>query len=148
MYSKIYNYLSIFSVIADLGLYTITVREISENLGNHEKVQKIASNVLTLRTGMGIAIILLAVGVGFFLPGYNSSVALYGICITGFFTLFGLMNSSIMSLLQAHLRTEFSFISTVTGKITTFLTILLFAFVLFPKDSIAGDTALLLVFFA
>ena len=31
MYSKIYNYLSIFAVIADLGLYTITVRELSKH---------------------------------------------------------------------------------------------------------------------
>jgi O-antigen/teichoic acid export membrane protein len=29
LYSKLYNYLSIFAVIADLGLYTITVRELS-----------------------------------------------------------------------------------------------------------------------
>lgn len=30
LYSKIYNYLSIFAVIADLGLYTITVRELTK----------------------------------------------------------------------------------------------------------------------
>lgn len=31
LYSKIYNYISIFSVIADLGLYTISVRELSHH---------------------------------------------------------------------------------------------------------------------
>jgi len=50
LYSKVYNYLSIFSVIADLGLYTITVREISEHKNDHEKVQSIVGNILTLRT--------------------------------------------------------------------------------------------------
>lgn len=50
LYSKIYNYLSIFSVIADLGLYTITVREISAHKDDHEKVQSIVGNILTLRT--------------------------------------------------------------------------------------------------
>lgn len=50
LYSKIYNYLSIFSVIADLGLYTITVREISAHKNDHLKVQNIVGNILTLRT--------------------------------------------------------------------------------------------------
>ncbi len=50
LYSKIYNYLSIFSVVADLGLYTITVREISDNKDDPEKVRKIAGTVLTIRT--------------------------------------------------------------------------------------------------
>lgn len=38
LYSKLYNYLSIFAVIADLGLYTITVREISAQ--NDEKMRE------------------------------------------------------------------------------------------------------------
>jgi O-antigen/teichoic acid export membrane protein len=60
LYSKIYNYLSIFSVIADLGLYTITVREIAENRSNPTKVESILGNVLTLRTLMGCVIIVLS----------------------------------------------------------------------------------------
>ena len=50
LYSKIYNYLSIFSVIADLGLYTITVRELSIHAENKAMVRKISANILTLRT--------------------------------------------------------------------------------------------------
>lgn len=57
LYSKIYNYLSIFSVVADLGLYTITVREISDNKDDPEKVRKIAGTVLSIRTAMGLAIV-------------------------------------------------------------------------------------------
>lgn len=57
LYSKIYNYLSIFAVIADLGLYTITVREITEHQDDKKMVEKISSNILTLRTLSGIAII-------------------------------------------------------------------------------------------
>ena len=50
LYSKIYNFLSIFAVIADLGLYTITVRELSKFQDNPEMIQKISSNVLSIRT--------------------------------------------------------------------------------------------------
>ena len=63
LYSKVYNFLSIFSVIADLGLYTITVREISDNKENPEMVSKIAGTVLSIRTMMGVAIIFLSLAI-------------------------------------------------------------------------------------
>ena len=72
LYSKIYNFLSIFAVIADLGLYTITVRELSDNHDDPKMVEKISSNVLTLRTLSGILIFFLAMGTGYCLDGYNS----------------------------------------------------------------------------
>lgn len=50
LYTKIYNYLSIFAVIADLGLYTITVRELTKYEDDKEMVKKISGNVLSLRT--------------------------------------------------------------------------------------------------
>lgn len=99
LYSKIYNYLSI-SVVADLGLYTIT-REISDHKDDPEKVRSIAGTVLSIRTGMGLAIVVLSLGLAAFLPGYDTLPALVGILIAGVFTLFGLVNSSILSLLQA-----------------------------------------------
>lgn len=90
-------------------------------------------NILTLRTFFGVCIIFLSLAIGFFLPGYNSPMALVGILITGVFTLFGLMNSSVMSLLQAHLKTEFSFVSITAGKIVNLLAMLLVVFILIPR---------------
>jgi len=66
-------------------------------------------------------------------------MAMAGILITGVFTLFGLMNSSVMSLLQAHLKTEFSFVSITTGKVINFLAVLLIVFVLLPKGLMSSD---------
>ena len=65
-----------------------------------------------------------------------------GILITGVFTLFGLMNSSVMSLLQAHLKTEFSFVSITIGKVINFLAVLLIVFVLLPKGLMSSDPTL------
>jgi O-antigen/teichoic acid export membrane protein len=50
LYTKIYNYLSIFAVIADLGLYTITVRELTKYEDDPKMVAKISGNVLSLRS--------------------------------------------------------------------------------------------------
>ncbi|MFB0965468.1 MAG: oligosaccharide flippase family protein [Patescibacteria group bacterium] len=136
LYSKIYNYLSIFSVVADLGLYTITVREISDHKDNPEKVRSIAGTVLSIRTGMGLAIIAISLGLAAFLPGYDTFPALVGILIAGVFTLFGLVNSSILSLLQAYLKTEFSFVSTTMGKLTNLLTIIAVVTFVLPKTQI------------
>ncbi|MDD2487029.1 MAG: oligosaccharide flippase family protein [Candidatus Gracilibacteria bacterium] len=142
LYSKVYNYLSIFAVIADMGLFTITIREISANKDNKAIVQKIIGNMMTIRMSLGIAIIFLSVGIAYFLPGYNSKLALYSIFITSFFVFFGLMNSAILSLLQAYLKTEFSFISTTVGKLSNFAFVLLVIFVLFPKAMVASDPSL------
>gem|GEM_PF-6291305 len=43
-----------------------------------------------------------------------------GIIIVSLFTLFGLINSSLLSYLQATLRTEFTVISNTSGKLLTF----------------------------
>lgn len=140
LYSKIYNYLSVFAVIADLGLYTITVRELTKYAEDEKMVTKISSNVLSLRTLSGILIILLSLGIAPFLQGYDSPMAMIGIFIAGLFTLLGLVNSSLMSYLQATLRTEFSFVANTSGKILTFGMILMFAGVFFPVSSGVSET--------
>ncbi|EKD66024.1 MAG: polysaccharide biosynthesis protein [uncultured bacterium (gcode 4)] len=142
LYSKIYNYLSIFAVIADMGLFTITIREISANRENKDIVRKIIWNMMTIRLSLGFLIIFLAVGIAFFLPWYNSSLALWSIFITSFFVFFWLMNSAILSLLQAYLKTEFSFISTTVWKIANFLLILFVVFILYPKWAIMWNSHL------
>lgn len=151
LYSKIYNYLSIFSVIADLGLYTLSVREMSRHIDNPEKVGHIAGTLLTMRTMLGVVIIAVSFLIALLLPGYNTPVALIGVLIAGIFTLFGLMNSAILSVLQAHLKTEFSFVSTTVGKVVNFLLVLLIVWLIIPKPftgSIAGFGAHDMAFFA
>ena len=135
LYSKIYNYLSIFAVIADLGLYTITVRELTRYQDDREMVAKISGNILSLRTLSGILIIFLSLSIAPFLTGYDSPMALIGIAIVSLFTLMGLINSSLMSYLQATLHTEFSLVANTCGKLLTFGMILMFAVVLFPRST-------------
>ena len=87
LYSKIYNYLSIFAVIADLGLYTITVRELSAHKDDEVMVRKISGNILSLRTLSGIIIIAVSLLISLGLAGYDSPTATIGIAIAGLFTL-------------------------------------------------------------
>ncbi len=153
LYSKVYNYLSIFAVIADLGLFTITIREISANKEDRALVQKIIWNMMTIRASLWILIIFLSVAIAYCLPWYNSKLALYSIFITSFFVFFGLMNSAIISLLQAYLKTEFTFISTTAWKISNFLFMLFIVYIVYPKWYLQShpnlkDTAFLWIMFA
>lgn len=140
LYSKIYNYLSIFAVIADMWLYTITVRELSKYSQDALMVEKISSNILTLRTISGFTIIGLSLIIAPLLSGYNSNMAIIGILIAGWFTLLWLMNSSLMSYLQATLRAEFSFVANTAWKMLTFGMIVLFSSILFPLYSWVSET--------
>ncbi len=148
LYSKIYNFLSIFAVIADLGLYTITVRELTKYSDDKVMIEKISGNILSLRTISGFLIIFLSLSIAPFLTGYNSSRALFGVLIVGFFTLTGLINSSLMSYLQAILRTEFSLIANTCGKLLTFGLILIFSTVLFPRGETPDIEIFVLVMLA
>ncbi len=148
LYSKIYNYLSIFAVIADLGLYTITVRELTKYADNQNMVEKISGNILSLRTLSGVLIVFLSLSIAPFLTGYNSTMALIGIFIVSLFTLVWLINSSLMSYLQSTLHTEFSLIANTCGKLLTFWMILMFASILFPKISTSGTEIFNLVMIA
>jgi O-antigen/teichoic acid export membrane protein len=148
LYSKIYNYLSIFAVIADLGLYTITVRELTRYQDDTDMIAKISGNILSLRTLSGILIIALSLGVAPLLTGYDSQVALIGIAIVSLFTLMGLINSSLMSYLQATLHTEFSLVANTCGKLLTFGMILMFSVFLFPRSTTPDTTVFTLVMLA
>lgn len=128
-YNKIYNYLAFFAFFADLGLYTISIREISKD---KTQASKIIGNVMSLRLILGILIIFLSIFIAFFLPGYSSELMLISILIVSIFTIFSLLNSSVLSLMQAFMKIEFSLFSVVFWKIVTFLWILLVVFILFP----------------
>jgi len=139
LYSKIFNYLGIFAFLADLGLYTIMIREISgiDTKNNSRDVwqkylEKIVWNVLTLRVWLGIFIIFLALIIAYFLPWYNSNLELLSIFIIWIFTLISLINSTFLAYMQSQLKMEFSLISVVAGKILNLGLVLLIVFVLIP----------------
>ncbi len=133
LYNKVYNYLSIFAFLADMGLYTIAIREISKG---KEEQSKIVGNIMSLRLVLWIGIIFLACGLAFFLPWYNTSLALISIFITSIFTVFSLINSAVLALMQANMKIEFNLASTTAWKLVNLFCIWLIVFTLFPHPAI------------
>lgn len=128
LYNKIYNYTWIFVFLADLWLYAITIREITTN---KENTAKIVWNVMTLRFILWVWILLFSIIIAYFLPWYNSPLVLFCIFISSIFTIIQLLNSSIMALMQAEMKIEFSLISTVLGKLLNIWLIALIIYFVF-----------------
>ena len=133
LYSKIYNYTWIFVFLADLGLYAISIREISNN---KENSSKIVWNVMTLRLILWILILVFSTLLAFLLPWYNSLLAILSIIIASLFTILQLLNSSILALMQANMKIEFSAVSLIIAKIVNVLLIAIIAYFIYPKETI------------
>lgn len=76
----------------------------------------------------------LALGIAYFLPWYNSNLALMSIFIVSIFTVVSLINSAIMALMQSYMKVEFSLFSTIFWKIVNVSLVCVFVFWLFPRE--------------
>ncbi len=116
------SYLGIFGILADVGLFTIVVREISKT---PERTEELVGNVLTLRLVLSLSVIGLAFGIAQFLP-YTPDVRV-AILITGVAIFFGLLNSSMLTVFQARLRMDRSVMADTVGRLSAFAAVLVVA---------------------
>ena len=99
VYSTIFAYLFLFTILADMGLYTLTVREISQN---PESEVRITSSMFTLRLFLVCMVAVLACLVAVFMP-YNPLVK-SGIIIGSFSMITTSLVQVLMGVFQKHLR--------------------------------------------
>ncbi|NIA01898.1 MAG: oligosaccharide flippase family protein [Nitrospirae bacterium] len=115
-YVIIYEFLAFFGIAADLGLFTIAVREMSED---ESKIPKIIGNILSLRTILVVATMLLAIGAVFLMPNYEHSYVPIGVAIASITVFITIINGTISSVLQTKLRMQQSSIANVLGKVVS-----------------------------
>ncbi len=104
-------YLTFFGIIADLGLFTIAVREMSKD---KSRMQEILGNTLSLRALLSIVVFAAAIGIAWLLPYAVDVKVAIAIAATSHF--FGLLNSSIVTIFQTELRMDKSVISDIVGR--------------------------------
>jgi O-antigen/teichoic acid export membrane protein len=143
-YNAIYTYLAFFSIIADLGIYTIAVREMSRK---DEDVPAIIGNILTIRTLLAIISIGIAVVSSFFIPQYTNTFIPIGILISGIGTVIALINGVLVSIFQTYLKMKYATYSLVIGKIVSVIGLAAIAFFFFPKHLISNNPEQLSVAF-
>ncbi|HYI37947.1 MAG TPA: flippase [Thermoleophilaceae bacterium] len=110
------TFLQTFGVLADAGLLTVTVREISRR---PERASELVSTTLLLRLALSLVVLVVAVLVSLVLP-YDRTVRL-AIVIAGAPFVLGLLSGSIVAVFQARLAMTKPVIADVTGRVCTFL---------------------------
>lgn len=112
-YDAILAYVFIFIAFADLGLYTIFVREISRP-GADEK--QIAGNILSLRIITSIVFAGVAIVVSFLLP--YQDVVRKGIIIASGFLVFSSLTQFFIGIFQKNLKIYYVSFSEIFAKLT------------------------------
>lgn len=111
-YTTIFAYVGFFSVLADFGFFWILVREIADPKAD---IHKSVSNILTLRTILGIVFFGLAFLISFLIPQYHEFRM--GIAIVGLASLWLALNSTYIGVFQNKLRMDKAAITDILGRL-------------------------------
>jgi len=120
-YTTAFAYVAFFAVFADFGFFWIFVREIANPKTD---VSYAASNILTLRTFLGVIIYGLAFLVSFLIPQYAD--LRWGIGITALASLFLALNSTYVGVFQNKLKMERAALTDIIGRVIILILTLYF----------------------
>jgi O-antigen/teichoic acid export membrane protein len=101
----------VLGVLADVGLFTTVVRDISRA---PERTETLVGNAMTLRLVLSLAVIALATAVALVLP-YDRTTRV-AIVLAGAPLLLGLLQSSLLTVLQARLLMDRAALADVIGR--------------------------------
>jgi O-antigen/teichoic acid export membrane protein len=113
-YNAINTYMGMIIVVADLGLYSVTVREITKNPKDETKI---LSNVLTIRAVSAVLAALLSIIIVYF-THYENAIKL-GVLIASGYIIFNLIASVYDMALQAKLKMQYSATAELISKLTS-----------------------------
>ncbi len=134
-YTTIYQFLAFFGILADFGIYTITVKEMSRD---ESKIPMILGNVMGLRTFLVIFSMGLAILMAFLIPSYSDTLIPIGILIATLTTFVTLLNGTISSVLQVHLKMQYATVGLMIGKLISVLYMAWVAYIAFTNDLVNG----------
>jgi O-antigen/teichoic acid export membrane protein len=118
-YTLALMYMQLFGVLADVGIYTTVVREISKE---PERTEELVGNALALRLVLALGVIVLACAVSLVLP-YEHQVRV-AILMAGAPLLLGMVNTTFVAVLQSRLRMSRQVIGDVVGRAASLLLVL------------------------
>lgn len=118
-YNTITTYINFFIVLADLGLFSVTVREISKK--PHDE-QKIINNVLAIRIVSAFVAVLLSIITVTF-TNYSMDIKM-GVVIASGFLFFNLLGSVYDSSLQYRLKMQYSALAELISKILSIIALI------------------------
>ena len=118
-YNTITTYLNFFLMIAELGLFSVTVREISRT---PEKEGSILSNVLGVRIAISLLVTILSV-ILVFCTHYSTNIK-YGVLAASGFLFLNLIASVYDMALQHRLKMQFSALAELISKLISVIALI------------------------
>jgi len=114
-YNSSYGYLQVFGILADFGLYAVSVREMSRS----DRKEEVLSALIFLRSiiltlSLGSAILL-----AWILPSWHGTPLPLGITLAAFTPFFTLLAGTLRSVFQIHYRLNYVFIAEVSQRLLT-----------------------------
>ncbi|MFC1810813.1 flippase [Patescibacteria group bacterium] len=134
-YTNVYEFLALFAIIADFGLYTIAVREMSKD---EKDIPKILGNILTIRVLVGVIVLAGVMVGGFMIPSHQGTQIPFAIMIATTASFIALINGTMTSVLQEKYKMQYAATAQIFGKIIQVSYMGLVAFVLFNLDKANG----------
>jgi O-antigen/teichoic acid export membrane protein len=110
-----FAFIQMLGVLADVGLLTVVVREISRD---PDQTDRLVGNALVLRLALSLVTLALAVIASILLP-WDHQVRV-AILIAGVPFVLGLVNSALVAVLQARLRMDRAAVADVVGRAASF----------------------------
>lgn len=142
-YTTIYDFTALFAIVADLGLFTIAVREMAKE-NNKGNIEKIIGNVMTVRGLTALASLAVGTVVAYTIPAYNGTHIPLGILAISAATVMALLAGTMSAVLQFYLKMAWSSFALIIGKIITVGYIAATVFWWFPHDPTHGFIHLLI----
>ena len=135
-YTGVYDFIAFFGIAADMGLYTIAVREMSKN---EKDIDKIIGNVLSIRTILVFTTMTLAFITSYiYLPTADDVFLPFAVAIAASATVLALLTGTITTVLQVNYNIQYNAFASVIGKVVALGYMLYVIFIWSPDVSEGG----------
>lgn len=114
-YNSAYGYLQLFAILADFGLYAVSVREVSAA----KEKSKILGALIVLRIAIATLSLGGAVLIAWFMPAWQDSPVRIGIAIASLVPYFTLMAGVLRTIFQITYTMHYVFIAEVLQRVLT-----------------------------
>ncbi|MDD4628425.1 MAG: oligosaccharide flippase family protein [Candidatus Peribacteraceae bacterium] len=114
-YNSAYGFLQLFGILADFGLYAVSVREMSRAKNREE----VFGALLFLRLVILCLSLSSAIFIAWVIPSWNGTPLPTGIVVASLAPFFTLLAGTMRSVFQVHYRLHYVFIAEVSQRILT-----------------------------
>ncbi|MDP4008287.1 MAG: flippase [Candidatus Peregrinibacteria bacterium] len=118
-YASTYEFMSFFAIFADMGIFTIAIREMAHYENDKKMLSKIFGNILSIRLVMTVVMMTIAVVALFLIPQYSVTRIPSAGIFASLVTLMTLMTGTLSSILQLFLKMGKATTAFLIGKVLT-----------------------------